>query len=185
MRRAFLAICCGLVLAPVTAVAATATTITASPKTGVAGQAMTFKATFTSCGGTIKPHYFTIDGRKYNGKLVMSGNNGTETYSTTALAVGTHVVQYYWQTSTNSCRGNTAISYTVKKATASPTPAPRPSPSPTPPPSPSALPSTAPSPTPVALVSSRVDDSPAAYAGVALIVVSVLAGAGLVVFGRR
>jgi len=172
------------------ALAATTTTVTASPKIGAGGQKVTFTATFTlasGCTGTIQPHYFTIDGKKYTGKLAVNGKNGTETYSTSSLSVGTHTVSYYWQTSNGACIGGASIAggFVVKKAVPSPTPRPSPSPSPSPSAAPSPVPSAAPSPTPVALVSSQVDDSPAAYVGVALIVVSVLAGAGLVIFGRR
>ena len=172
-------------MSAVTATASSTTTITASPKVGVAGQKVTFTATFTACAGTIQPHYFTIDGKKYNGKLVVSGKNGTETYSTSTLAVGTHVVSYYWQTADAHCIGQYTIQggFVVKKATASPSPRPSPSPTPSPSPSPTSAPS--PSPSPVVLVSTKVDDSPLAYLGVALVLVSVVAGVGLVILGRR
>jgi hypothetical protein len=179
LKRILLALVAVGTLAPLTALAST-TTLTASPASSVVGQKVTFTGKFTpTCAGVVKTSYFTIDGKQYPGSYSQVGQNSTGTYSTSALKAGKHTVKYQWSISA-SCNGSASLSYTV-----APKPSPVPSASPAPSPSPTPLPSAAPSPTPVALVSDRVDDSPAAYIGVALIVVSILAGAGLVIYGRR
>ena len=190
MKRAA-AVLVGLAIAILAAAAAadaSTTTVTASPKSVGVGQKVTFTARYTSsCAGAVQPHYFTIDGKKVYGKLVTSGLSGTETYSTTTLTAGTHVVTYFWQTKAADCLGSATISYAVSKTQVKPSPSPSPkaSPSPAPSPSPTAAPTSAPSPTPVAAVTHDDGGGPVAYLGVALIAVSVVAGIGLVVFGRR
>ena len=156
---------------------ASTTTVTASPRSAIVGQKVTFTAKFTpSCSGTVASYYFTIDGKKYNGTYVRSGQNRTETLSLSTLKAGTHAVVYQWQV-TASCKGTAALSYVVAaKTTPSPTPAGSPSPS--------ALPS--PSPSPVELVAQTSDQSPlAGYIGGGLILFAVVAGLVLAVTSRR
>lgn len=159
--------------------AASTTSISATPSTSVAGQSVTFTASFSSvCAGALSPHYFTIDGTGINGTLAQSGQAGTETLTTSALAVGSHTVTYYWKNG-SFCQGKAEMSYTVS-ARPSPSPSPLPSPSPTP------IQRATPSPSAVALVASKQSDSPlAGYLGVGLIVVVLVAGAALAVLSRR
>src|SRR5213594_2332816 len=88
----------GLALVLALGAEASTTAIQASPPSSGVGETVTFTATFTSsCAGTFKPHYFTIDGQKYFGSLVTSGQSGTETFSISTLSAGSHTVRYYWQ----------------------------------------------------------------------------------------
>ncbi|HKW59439.1 MAG TPA: hypothetical protein VJR46_06765 [Candidatus Dormibacteraeota bacterium] len=185
---AAIAVPAGLALALATSAEASTTSIQASPASSALGQTVTFTATFiSSCAGTFKPHYFTIDGQKYFGQLVTSGQSGTETYSISTLAAGTHTVRYYWQTSTATCIGSASMSYTVSATpAASPSPTPSPSPAPSPSPSPSQSPSPVSSPSAVTLAASKPSDpSLLGYLGGALIVLVVIAGVGLMVLSRR
>jgi len=159
---------------------ASSTSLRAVPSSSIAGQKVTFTATFTSsCPGSLTTHYFTIDGKVYSGTLAQSGQAGTETLSVSALAVGAHSVTYYWKINLTICRGIASMSYSVA-------PQPSPSPSASPSPSPSPTPSPTPSPSPVTLVATRSDDAPLlGYLGGALIVLTVLSGLALAVLGRR
>ena len=174
MKKAILVL--AVLAASVTTAEASTTVIHATPANPVAGEAVTFTATFTSsCPGALTTHYFTIDGKVYSGKLTQTGQAGSETLLMAALAVGTHSVRYDWKIATTICRGFATMSLPVA-------PVPSPSPSPSPPPSP------APSPTPsaVTLVANNPTDRPfLGYLGGALIVIVVLAGAALMVLGRR
>jgi hypothetical protein len=156
---------------------ASTTTLTASPKSAIVGQKVTFTGKFTpSCAGTVQSSYFTIDGTRYLGTYSQVGKNSTGTYSTSTLKTGVHSIKYQWSISA-SCNGSATLSFTVS---------PKPSPVPTPPPSPSPLPSPSPSPSPVTLVADRPDDSPlAGYIGGGLIVLTVVAGLILAVTSRR
>lgn len=177
----------GLALCSTISAEASTTRIEASPPSSGAGQAVTFTATYTSsCAGTIKPHFFTIDGKKYFGQLLTSGQGGTETYTISTLAIGRHTVTYYWQTITASCLGSATMNYTVTAnppVASSPTPAPSPTPSPSPTPAPS--PSPAPSASPVLVAATNDGDTPLGYLGAALIVLAVAVGAGLGLTSRR
>jgi hypothetical protein len=155
--------------------AATTTTLTASPKSSVVGQKVTFTGKFTpQCAGTVQTSYFTIDGKRYLGTYSQVGQNSTGTYSTSTLAAGKHTVTYQWSV-TGSCKGSATLSFTVS---------PKPSPVPTPTPSPSPLPS--PSSSPVTLVADRPDSSPlVGYVGAGLILLTLVAGLALAVLGRR
>ena len=176
MRKLILALVVAGAAGSVTTVEASTTSIAAIPTNSVAGQSVTFTATFTSsCPGALSTHYFTIDGQGINGALVQSGQAGTETLSTSTLSVGVHDVGYYWKIKGTICQGVTSISYTV---------APKPSPSPSP--SPSPLPSPSPTPSPVTLAASKASDTPLlGYLGGALIVLVVGAGIALMVLTRR
>lgn len=197
MRKWILAVAIPAVLAlgaAVAAQAASSTSIHASPSTSAVGQTVTFTATFTSaCSGTIKPHYFTIDGQKFFGNLVMSGQSGTETYAISSLAAGAHTVKYYWQTSTASCIGSASTTYTVVSARATPaaspssTPSPRPSPTPSPAASPTPSPVASPtaSQSPVVLVGVNETNAPLGYLGGALLVVALVSGLALALLSRR
>ena len=180
MRKAILlpAVALAAVLSTAAVVeAASTTTLTASPKSSVVGQKVTFTAKFTpSCTGTVASYYLTIDGKRYNGTYVRSGQNRTETVSISTLKAGKHSVSYQW-TITSTCKGTASLSYTV---------APKPTPTPTPTPSPLPSPSPSPSPSPVALTANRTgSDIPSGYLGAALIVVVLLAGGVLAVSSRR
>ena len=175
MRRLILAL--AIVLGSVMSVDAATTTLTASPKSSIVGQKVTFTGKFTpSCAGVVQSSYFTIDGKRYLGSYSQVGQTGIGTYATSTLAVGKHSIKYQWSAG-GSCNGSASLTYTV---------APKPSPVPTPSPSPSASPSPSPSPTPVELVATTSDDSPlAGYIGGGLILFSVVAGLILVVSSRR
>jgi hypothetical protein len=178
MRKLIPALALALALAwPATAEAST-TSIRATPSSSIVGQAVTFTATFTSsCPGSLTTHYFTIDGKVYNGKLAQSGQAGSETLSISTLGVGAHSVTYNWKISGTICRGIASMTYTVASQ-----PSPSPTPSPTPTPSPS------PSPTPVLLTSSTASggsDTTLGYLGAGLIVFVIAAGIALAVLGRR
>ena len=161
----------------VTTAEASGTSISVTPTSSVAGQNVTFTATFTSsCPGALSIHYFTIDGQGLNGALAQSGQAGTETLSISTLAAGIHGVSYYWKINGTICRGIASMSYTV-----TPQPSPSPSPSPTPIPTPSPNPS----PSAVALVASKQPDDMLGYLGGALIVLVLFAGAALMVVARR
>jgi hypothetical protein len=177
MKKAILVV--AFLLGSVTTVQASTTTLTASPKSSIVGQKVTFTAKFTpSCTGTVQTYYFTVDGKRYNGAYVRSGQNRTETYSTSAFAAGKHTITYQW-TVTPSCKGSASLSYTVAPKS-SPTPTPTPSPSPIPSPSPS------PSASPVELVADRTDEAPlVGYVGGALILLTVVSGLALAVLARR
>ena len=67
MRRVIVALALAAV-ASVTSVQASTTTLTASPKSAIVGQKVTFTGKFTpSCAGTVQSSYFTIDGKRYLG----------------------------------------------------------------------------------------------------------------------
>jgi len=176
MRKVIVALALAAV-ASVTSVQASTTTLTASPKSAIVGQKVTFTGKFTpSCAGTVQSSYFTIDGTRYLGTYSQVGKNSTGTYSTSTLKAGVHSIKYQWSISA-SCNGSATLSFTVS---------PKPSPVPTPPPSPSPLPSPSPSPTPVTLVADQPNDSPlAGYIGGGLIVFTVVAGLILAVTSRR
>lgn len=176
MRKVIVALALAAV-ASVTSVQASTTTLTASPKSAIVGQKVTFTGKFTpSCAGTVQSSYFTIDGKRYLGTYSQVGSNGTGTYSISTLKAGVHSVKYQWSAG-GSCNGSATLSFTVS---------PKPSPVPTPPPSPSPLPSPSPSSSPVTLVADRPDDSPlAGYIGGGLIVFVVVAGLVLAVSSRR
>jgi len=160
----------------VTTAQASGTSISVTPTSSVAGQNVTFTATFTSsCPGALSIHYFTIDGQALNGALAQSGQAGTETLSISTLAAGSHSVSYYWKINGTICRGIAEMTYTV---------APKPSPSPSPSPPPSPTPSPNPSPSAVALVASKLPDT-FGYLGGALLVLVLVAGAALMVLARR
>src|SRR2546421_3739283 len=81
MKKAILVL--AVLLGTVTNVEASTTSIHATPTSSVVGDKVTFKATFTSsCPGTLTTHYFTIDGKVYNGTVTQSGQAGSETLST-------------------------------------------------------------------------------------------------------
>ena len=162
----------------VTTVEASTTSLTATPASSVVGQTVTFTAAFTSsCPGALTTHYFTLDGRNYNGALAQTGQAGTETLSISTLAAGTHNLAYNWKINNTICRGVAYLTYTV---------APQPSPSPSPTPSPSPSPSPVPSPSAVALVANKPLDTPfLGYLGVALILVTLVSGIVLALTGRR
>jgi len=174
MKKAILAL--AVLLGTVTNVEASTTSIHATPASSVVGDKVTFTATFTSsCPGSLTTHYFTIDGKVYNGAVAQSGQAGSETLSTSALAAGTHSIYYYWKVSGTICRGTASMTFTVAL---------QPSPSPTPSPSPSPSPTTSPS--SVTLVASKPADPPLlGYLGGALIVFVLAAGAALMVLTRR
>jgi len=171
-------------LVPNATALASSTSLRASPSSSIVGQKVTFTATFTSsCPGSLTTHYFTIDGKVYNGTLAQSGQAGSETLSLSALAAGTRSVTYYWKINGTICRGIASMSYSVAPQ---PSPSPSPLPSPSPSPSPSPTPSPTPSPSPLTLVVTRSDDTPlVGYLGGALIVLTVLSGIALAVLGRR
>jgi hypothetical protein len=177
MKKAIVPLVLVLTLGTVTTVHASTTTLTASPSSSTVGQKVTFTAKFTpSCTGTVQSYYFTIDGKRYNGTYIRSGQNRTETYSTSTLAAGTHTITYQWSV-TATCKGSASLSYTVAPL---PSPTPAPSPSPTPSPSPS------PSPSPVTLVADETPDTAlVGYLGGALILIAVVSGIALAVLGRR
>jgi len=177
MKRAILVI--AVLLGSVTGAEASTTTLVASPTTSIVGQKVTFTGKFTpSCTGTVQSSYFTIDGKRYLGTYSQVGQNGTGTYSTSALAAGKHTVIYQWA-ATGACKGSATLTYTVAPKS-SPTPTPTPSPSPTPSSSPSQ------SPSPVELVASETDNAPLlGYIGGALILIVVVLGLALVVQARR
>ncbi len=161
--------------------ASTTPTISASPASATVGQSVTFTATFTSSCLTGVSHYFTVDGKTYRNPLSRNGQTFTEKLTIASLAGGKHTIGYFWYVGTSTtCKGSATISYTVSAAP-TPTPSPPPSPSPCPSPSPSA------SPTPLQLTSSTSGGSSGAlgYLGGALIVVTIIAGVALAVFGRR
>ena len=172
--------------ADVAAQAATSTSIHASPSSSAVGQRVTFTATFTSaCSGTIQPHYFTVDGQKYFGNLVLSGQSGTETYATASLAAGIHTVKYYWQTSTASCIGSASTTYTVVRVRATPAASPSPTPSPSALPTPSPIASPTASQSPVAVVAVNDTNAPPGYLGAGLLVVALVSGLALALLSRR
>ena len=172
--------------ASVGAQAASSTSIHASPSTSAVGQKVTFTATFTSaCSGTIKPHYFTIDGKKYFGNLVLKGQTGTETYATSSLTAGAHTVKYYWQTSTANCLGSASTIYTVVKARPTPAASPSPTPSPAASPTPSPVPSPTASQSPVVLVAANDSYASLGYLGGGLLVVALVSGLALALVSRR
>jgi hypothetical protein len=164
--------------ASVQTVEASTTALRASPAGSTAGDTVTFTAAFTSsCPGALTTHYFTIDGKTYNGTLAQSGQAGTDTLSISSLTVGAHSVTYTWKINGTICRGVAYLTYTV---------APRPAPSPSPPPSPTPSPSPLPSPSTVALVAGKASDAPVAgYVGGGLILFTVVAGLALAVLSRR
>lgn len=178
----------GLALGGAIVVEASTTSIHASPASSAVGETVTFTATFTSsCAGTFKPHYFSIDGRKYFGDFVTSGQVGTETYSISTLSAGSHTVKYYWQTTTATCIGSAQMSYTVNLTpVASPSPTPKLSPTPSPSPSPSPRPSPTPSPATVSRVADKASDTAVlGYIGGVMIILVVVAGVALMVLARR
>jgi hypothetical protein len=189
MRKLMLAVAIPAVLtlgAEVTAQAAASTSIHASPSSSAVGQRVTFTATFTSaCSGAIKPHYFTIDGQKYFGNLVLSGKSGTESYAISSLAAGTHTVKYYWQTSTASCLGSASTTYTVVRVKATPAASPSPTPSPSASPTPSPIASPTASESPIALVAANETNAPLGYLGGGLLVVALGSGRALALLSRR
>ena len=165
-----------VVAAGVTSVDASTTTLTASPKSSIVGQKVTFTGKFTpSCAGTVQSAYFTIDGKRFLGTYAQVGQNSTGTYSTSTLKAGKHTVVYQWQVSA-SCKGTASLSYTV---------APKAIPSPTPSPSPSPSPSALPSPSPVLTSNQTGSDAPMGYIGGALILFVVLSGIVLAISSRR
>ena len=174
MKKAILVL--AVLLGTVTNVEASTTSIHATPTSSVVGDKVTFTATFTSsCPGTLTTHYFTIDGKVYNGTVAQSGQAGSETLSTSALAAGTHSVYYYWKVNGTICRGTASMTFTVALQ-------PSPSPSPSPIPSPSPTPSIS----SVTLVASKPSDPPLlGYLGGALIVLVLGAGAALMLLARR
>ena len=174
MKKAILVL--AVLLGTVTNVEASTTSIHATPTSSVVGDKVTFTATFTSsCPGTLTTHYFTIDGKVYNGTVTQSGQAGSETLSTSALAAGTHSVYYYWKVNGTICRGTASMTFTVALQ-------PSPSPSPSPIPSPSPTPSIS----SVTLVASKPSDPPLlGYLGGALIVLVLGAGAALMLLARR
>ena len=174
MKKAILAL--AVLLGTVTNVEASTTSIHATPTSSVVGDKVTFTATFTSsCPGTLTTHYFTIDGKVYNGTVAQSGQAGSETLSTSALAAGTHSVYYYWKVNGTICRGTASMTFTVALQ-------PSPSPSPSPIPSPSPTPSIS----SVTLVASKPSDPPLlGYLGGALIVLALGAGVALMLLARR
>jgi hypothetical protein len=176
MKKLILVLAAAAAMIPNATVLASTTSLRASPSSSLVGQKVTFTATFaSSCPGSLTTHYFTIDGKVYNGTLAQSGQAGSETLSMSSLAVGTHGVTYYWKINGTICRGTASMSYSV---------APQPSPSPSPLPSPSPTPS--PTPSPSTLVALRTDDTQLlGYLGGALIVLTVLSGIALAVLGRR
>jgi hypothetical protein len=120
-------------------------------------------------------HYFTIDGKNYNGALAQSGKAGTETLSISTLTAGSHSLAYNWKINNTICRGVAYLTYMVTQPAPSPSPSPTASPSPAP----------RPSPTPVELVAATEGALPLGYIGGALIVIVVLSGIALAVLGRR
>jgi hypothetical protein len=164
-------------LGSVTTAQASTTTLTASPKSAIVGQKVTFTGKFTpSCAGTVQSSYFTIDGNRYLGTYSQVGKNSTGTYSTSTLKAGVHSIKYQWSIS-GSCNGSATLSFTVS---------PKPSPVPTPTPTPSPAPSPSPSPSPVTLVADQAHDSPlAGYLGGGLILLTVVLGLILAVSSRR
>jgi hypothetical protein len=176
MRKLILAL--AVFAGSVTTVEASTTSISAVPTSSVAGQSVTFTATFTSsCPGALTTHYFTIDGQGVNGSLAQTGLAGTETLSISTLKAGPHTITYYWKINGTICRGIAEMSYTIM---------PEPSPTPSPSPSPSPTSSPTPAPSPVALVAKGQSDAPLlGYLGGALIVLVVAVGAALMVLARR
>jgi len=174
MKKAILVL--AVLLGTVTNVEASTTSIHATPTSAVVGDKVTLTTTFTSsCPGTLTTHYFTIDGKVYNGTVAQSGQAGSETLSTSALAAGTHSVYYYWKVNGTICRGTASMTFTVALQ-------PSPSPSPSPIPSPSPTPSIS----SVTLVASKPSDPPLlGYLGGALIVLVLGAGAALMLLARR
>ncbi|TMF25954.1 MAG: hypothetical protein E6I36_01530, partial [Chloroflexi bacterium] len=86
MRKLILALAL-VAVGSVTTAQASGTSISVTPTSSVAGQNVTFTATFTSsCPGALSIHYFTIDGQALNGTLAQSGQAGTETLSISTLA---------------------------------------------------------------------------------------------------
>ena len=182
MRKLILVL--AVVAGSVTTVEASTTSIAVTPTSSVAGQNVTFTATFTSsCPGALTTHYFTIDGQTVNGTLAQSGQAGTETLSISTLTAGTHSISYYWKINGTICRGIAEMPYTVT-AQPSPSPSPLPAPSPSPSPRPTSAPT--PSPSAVALVASRQsDEALLGYLGGALLVLVLVVGAALMVLVRR
>lgn len=182
MRKLILALVLAAGSVTVTGVEASSTTISVAPASSVAGQKVTFTASFTSsCPGALTTYYFTIDDKAAYGTLAQSGTTGTDTLSTSALTAGSHSVWFYWAISGTNCRGSASVTYTVA---APPSPSPTPLPTAVPPPSPTPKP--APPPSTVTLVASKGSDSPiGGYIGAALIVLVVLSGVALMVVSRR
>jgi hypothetical protein len=178
MRKAILlpVVALAALLLTVASAQASTTTLTASPKTSVVGQKVTFTGKFTpSCAGTVQSSYFTIDGKRYLGTYSQVGNTGVGTYSISTLKAGVHAIKYLWSAGA-SCNGSASLSFTVNpKATPSPTPSPSPSPST----------SAVPTPSPVLTSNQTGSDAPMGYIGGALILFVVLSGIVLAVSSRR
>ena len=179
MRKAVLvmAIAAAAVLGAAIMADAATTTLTASPKSSIVGQKVTFTGKFTpQCTGAVQASYFTIDGTRYLGTYSQSGQNSTGTYSTSALKVGKHTITYQWSVS-SACKGSASLTFTV---------AAKPSPSPTPKPTPSPSPLPTPSPTPVDVVPASSTETPlTGYIGGGLILFAIVAGLVLAVTSRR
>jgi hypothetical protein len=97
--------------------ASTTTTVTSSLNPSVYQQSVTFTATIAPTAGTALPTgtvQFSIDGTNVGGPVTL--NNGTATYATSTLAVGTHTVAaVYTPDTTSFTASNGSISQTVNK----------------------------------------------------------------------
>jgi hypothetical protein len=97
--------------------AATTTTLTSSVNPSSYGQPVIFTATIAPTTGTALPTgtvQFSIDGTNVNSPVTL--NNGTATYATSTLAVGTHTIAAaYTPDTTNFTASSGSISQVVNK----------------------------------------------------------------------
>ena len=97
--------------------ASTTTTVTSSLNPSVYQQSVTFTATIAPTTGTALPTgtvQFSIDGTTVGGPVTL--NNGTATYATSTLAVGTHTVSaVYTPDTTSFTASNGSTSQIVNK----------------------------------------------------------------------
>ena len=196
MKRAVVALAAALAAGLVNAAASSNTTIYATPHNGsVAGQTVTFKASFVfPCADGVASHFFVIDTKVYAGQqFTIEGQSASETLTTASLAPGRHAVGYQWSTSVpgeRSCSGAASFYYTVSPKPAPPPPSPSPSPSPisSPPSSPPATP-----PFSGIVSASRIqlaatvpaEPSNYGYLAGLLVALALAAGAGLALLSRR
>ncbi len=97
----------------------TTTSVASSPNHSTAGQTVTFTATVSSSSatGTVQ---FNIDGTAAGSPLTLTG--GQAIFSTSALSIGTHTITATYSGDSNNLGStSTALSFTVKVATATKT----------------------------------------------------------------